>query len=292
MMKACVNGRLVDEGRATVSVLDYGLLYGYGLYETMRAENGVVFRLGRHLARLRGSAAEIDLPVTWKDSEIREAIRKTLNANKLRDAYVRLTVTRGASEPRLDLRKNVEPTIIVLCRPLPAGIGEKQRRGVKLQLSERYTRYSADVRSRVKSTNYLINALAKMEAGELGVDDVILLNEKGFVAECSTANIFLAKGGKLITPPVDSGVLPGITRGTVIEIAEEIGLKNEERKIKIEEIKTADEVFKTSAVMGVVPVVEVLGIGIAYEKPGMITKRIQAEYRKLIEKECQTQKSF
>jgi branched-chain amino acid aminotransferase len=286
-MKACVNGRVVEEKKAVVSVLDYGLLYGYGIYETMRAENSVVFRLDRHLARMRNGSRELNLQVPWSDAEIKKMIEKTLSVNKLRDAYVRLTLTRGAGEPRLDM-KATAPTLVIIVRLLPSDIEEKRRKGVRVKVSKKYFRFSKDVRSRVKSTNYLVNAIAKQEAAESGVDDMVLMNERGFVAECSTANIFLVVGGKIITPPADAGALSGITREAVIGIAKTLRLKVEEKAVSRKKLLGADEVFKTSAIMGVVPVTEVDGGKIGDGKIGGITRMIQAAYRELSEKECGT----
>jgi para-aminobenzoate synthetase component 1 len=168
-MKICVNGEIREEEEKTISPLDYGFLYGFGLFETMRAEKGRVRLLGRHLGRLRGSAEEIGIPLPYTDAEIEGMIASTLEGNRLADAYVRVTLTRGFGEPRLSFPKDVKPTLTVLVRMLP-----KAAPPARLAVSKKHGVYSKDIRARIKSTNYLVNALAKEEANRLGVDDVIL----------------------------------------------------------------------------------------------------------------------
>ena len=285
-MKACVNGRLVDEGDHAVSVLDAGLLYGYGIFETMLVVDGRVFRPGRHLSRLRGAAALVHIPLSWTDQELEEMIHSTLNANILDNAYVRLTVTRGVGEPRMNFTGDMTPSVIVLARGLPDGVWAKRPDGVRLAVSRNFSVYSLDLRTKIKSTNYLVNALAKQEAEALGVDDVIMLNEKGVVAECPTANIFAVSGGCIMTSPADTGLLPGVTREAVIEVARAAGVAFEEREITVAELVNADEVFKTSSIMGVVPVTEIDGRKIGGGRTGPVTRRLQERYRELIRKEC------
>lgn len=276
-MRSCVNGRLVDEGEPSVSPLDYGLLYGYGLYETMRADNGRVFRLRRHLARLREAAKLIGIPLKWTDAEFEAMIMETLKANCLSDAYVRLTVTRGSGEPRLSFPKDTRPTLIITARKLPDG----GMAAARLAVSRKFTRYSRDIRSGIKSTNFLINALAKAEATERKADDVILLNEKGDVTECSTANIFLVSDGRLMTPALGSGLLPGIVREAVIELAKEDGIPFDEREVPESELLRAQEIFKTSSIAGVVPVLELDGRPVGFGKPGKLTLELQKSYARL-----------
>ncbi|MDD5111667.1 MAG: aminotransferase class IV [Candidatus Altiarchaeota archaeon] len=284
-MKACVNGRMVGEKAPAISVLDYGILYGYGLFESMLAINGTIFRPDKHLLRLRKAGGVIRLPIPWADNELKQMLQKTLNVNKLKDAYIRLTITKGPGEPRLDSTiKN--PTLVIIARNLPKGIVEKKSKGVKLAISNLYRINSKDIRSRVKTTNYLLNALAKAEADALGANDVILLNEKGMIAECSTANIFTVSRGMLITPSVESGILPGVTRDAVIEIASKIGIKTIEKNLAASELTSAQEAFKTSSITGITPITQIDGKKIGNAKPGGITRKLQKEYDRLIKKEC------
>ncbi|MFH0862126.1 MAG: aminodeoxychorismate synthase component I [Candidatus Altiarchaeota archaeon] len=280
-MKAYVDGRMVDESEASVSPLDYGMLYGYGIYETMRADGGRVFRLGRHLARLREAARLVDIPLPWSDKDFREMIRSTLQENRLSDAYVRMTITRGSGQPRLDFPKDVKPTLIIIARKLP----DEDPAPARLAVSDKHTRYSKDLRSRIKSTNCLISALAKAEAADRKVDDIILLNEQGNVTECSTANVFFVFDGRLVTPPVDSGLLPGIVREAILELAAELGIPADVRDVYASELPNAQEMFKTSSIAGVVPVVELDGRTIGDGKPGSVAEKLRMSYIRLLTEE-------
>lgn len=280
MSKIVLNGKILDEASAHIPALDWGILYGYGIYETMKAVNGKVFKLDRHLSRLRAGAGEIRLPLPWTDNGLNEMINESLTVNNLTDAYVRLTVTRGLGEPGLKLTGKVNPNIIIITRPLPAGIKEKQEEGVKAAVTAKHVRCTGDVRCRVKTTNYLMNALAKLDADEQGVDELILLNEKGFVAEFSSANLFIVLNGKLFTPGLDAGILPGVTRETVLGLARENGIVAFEENITFDQLHSADEVFKTSAIQGIIPVVEVDGRAVGGGKPGEITRILQELYKK------------
>ena len=284
-MKACVNGRMIDEKMPAISVLDYGILYGYGLFETMLAVNGVVFRLDKHLIRLRKTGSLIQLPMPWTDNKIKQMLQKTLKVNKLKDAYLRLTITKGPGEPRLDSTVK-KPTLIIIARRLPKDLEEKKSKGVRLAISNLYRINSKDIRSKIKTTNYLLNALAKAEADTLGADDAILQNEKGLIAECATANIFIVSRGWLVTPSVESGLLPGVTREAVIEIAGKIGIKTIEKNLAASELTSAQEAFKTSSITGIIPINQIDGKKIGNGKIGKTTRKLQKEYDKLIEKEC------
>jgi para-aminobenzoate synthetase component 1 len=275
-MKACVNGEIVDENTAAIRPLDYGLLYGWGLFESMRAGNKGVFRLRSHLSRLRDAAGGIHIPLPWSDDEIRVMIDATLEANGLSEAYVRVTLTKGVGEPRLKFHDGY-PTIVVVARKLP-----DRRTSARLAFSARYSVYSKDPRTRIKSTNYLLSALAKAEARELGVDDVIWVNENGFVTECSSANIFLVCGGRLITPARESGILPGITRDSVIDVARDMGIPIEERLVERSDVMNASEVFITNSINGITPIIQLDGRNIGDGQAGKITMRINGGYLELV----------
>ncbi|MFH1788525.1 MAG: aminotransferase class IV [Candidatus Altiarchaeota archaeon] len=284
MTKIVYNGEVLDEASARLPVLDWGVLYGYGIYETMKAVNGRVFKLERHLSRLREGAGEIRLPLPWSDEEITDMVNKALSANNLSDAYIRLTITRGVGEPGLKLTGKINPNIIVLARPLPQDIREKREKGVRAAVTEKHVRCTRDVRCRVKTTNYLMNALAKLDAKDQGLDELILLNEKGFAAEFSSANLFIVSDGKLYTPPFEAGILPGVTRETVLELAVELGIESFEENISVDQLYSAEEVFKSSAIQGVIPVVELDGKPVGDGKPGETTRNILREYIELVER--------
>jgi branched-chain amino acid aminotransferase len=270
---AYVNGRLVAREEAVVSVFDYGLLYGFGVFETMRAYGGNVFKLEEHLKRLEDGARTIGLPPITLNFP--KAIRLLLAKNNLSDAYVRVTLTYGVGKARLAL-DGKNPTVVVFAEKLPEGIERKQRDGITAGISG-ITHYSKNPLAKVKSTSFLQAALRKREAKERKLDDVLVLNERKHLVEASTSNIFMVDDkGVLCTPKVTDGCLPGITRETVLDIAEEAGLKAVEKAITVQELFKAREVFLTNSVMEVVPVVKVGDISF---RIGRITRRIRGVYR-------------
>jgi len=271
-----VNGRLTPEDKANVSVFDYGLLYGMGVFESMRAYECRVFRLDEHLKRLRHSAGIIGLQVNGK--KVEAAVKATLQRNRLRDAYVRVTVTGGRGKTRLAFDKKQEPCVIVVAQRLPEGIEEKQRVGVKAGFSK-IMQYSRSPLCAIKSTNYLQTALRKKEAIDRGLDDVIVVNEEGRIAEASTSNVFMVdKKGVLATPKIEDGCLPGITRKTVLEAAGRLGMKAAEKTITPAQLMEAKEVFLTNSIMELVPVTAVEGKRL---NVGETTRTLQKEYRRL-----------
>jgi len=275
-MKVYVNGEFFDEGDAKVSVFDYGFLYGYGLFESMRAYNGKIFRLDQHVGRLFDSAKEIGMGLNVDEGEIKDAVKKTVEENGLSDAYVRVTVTHGKGGPRLEFPPDVDNSLVVFAREFSPD-AQIHERGIKIAVSEAVRPHSKF--SGVKSLNFLPYLMAKLEAKERGVDDVVLTNPDGTMAEASTSNIFFVSKGGLVTP--DSGILPGITRETVVEIAKKEGLSVEERRVLPNEIKFFEECFLTNSVMEVVPVVEIDGTIIG-SGPGEFTRKIHHLYRRLV----------
>lgn len=278
-----INGALVPREKATVSPFDRGFLYGYGLFETMRSYGGCVFRLDRHLARLMHSAEQFALAAGLDPAELEQAIYKTLAANKLSDARIRLTVSAGEGERGLVPPKVGTPTIIVVAER-PALPPQVYRKGVHAAIVQ-VRRNSLSPFSRIKSINYLDNLIAHSEAVALGADEAILLNERGFVAECSTSNIFLVVAGKLLTPSERSGILPGITREAVLELAQVMGIEAGEGEIPVADLIRADEAFLSASVREIVPIVSVGGKPIGSGKPGGVTKRLLTAYRELVEQE-------
>jgi len=280
-----LNGRVLDESEAMLPVLDWGLLYGFGLFETMRAYGGRVFRLEDHLRRLSDSAEEIGFPLKEGGDALARYIRLALSVNNLSDAFVRLTVTYGIGGPRLEFREDAKPNVFAVARALPENIVELQKKGVKLSVSGKFIRDPESPLTYIKSTNYLLNALAKREAQEAGAYDTLLLNTGGFVTETSTANIFIVKDGKLLTPPVTAGLLPGITRKTTLKLAKNDGIKAFEKNIALEDLAPADEVFITNSTLELIPVVSVDEKNIGSGKPGKTTRKLVEAYRKLVVEE-------
>ncbi len=245
-----LNGSLLPRSQARISPFDLGFLYGYGLFETMRAYSGRIFRLHRHMERLRESAALIGLPLDTLDME--GACYETLKANMLDDARIRLTLSMGEGEATPDLPASPKPTVLVIATgytPPPAWVYQQ---GFKAIVSS--TRQnSRSPLSRLKTANYLNNLLARKEAKEKGADEALLLNERGLLCEASTSNIFLVYRESLITPGVESGCLPGITRRVVMEIAREMGIGVAERDVQLEELEAADEAFLTNSLIELMP---------------------------------------
>ena len=276
-MKIYVNGEFLSEEDAKVSVFDYGFLYGYGLFESMRAYNGKVFRLDRHVKRLFESAKRIGMNLSVEEGEIRDAAQKTLEENGLSDAYLRVTVTYGKGGPRLEFSQNVENSLVVFAREFSPDASAYER-GIRVRVSEAVKPHSKF--SEVKSLNFLPYLMAKLEAKERGVDDIVLTNPDGTLAEASTSNIFFVSKGGLVTP--DSGILPGITREAVVEIAAKEGIQVDERRVLPNEMKFFEECFLTNSVMELVPVVEIDGNAVGSGAPGEITRKIHHLYRRLV----------
>ena len=286
-----LNGCLVPRSKAKLSPFDHGFLYGYGLFETMRAYGGHIFRLDRHLARLCRSAESLGLADKLAAFDLESACLETLKANKLNDARVRLTITAGEGDMTPDPSTCSSPTVLVTAKnliPLPP---ERYEQGFKAVLSS-LRRDSQSPLSQLKSTCYLNSILARMEAKAAGCDEAIVLNEKGYLAEGSTSNIFLVKKSLslkgrgqvrvLITPSLESGILPGITREAVLEIAQALNIKVEEREVELKELAEAEEAFVTNSVLEVMPLTWFAGKPIGSATAGQLTKNLMAAYRELV----------
>jgi len=276
-----INGALVPRGEAMISPFDRGILYGYGLFETMRSYGGRVFSLDRHLARLMHSADKIGLDASLDPATLRQAIHRTLEANKLMDARIRLTVLAGEGERGLAPPTSGMLTIIVVAEELVLPSPQAYEDGISAAVVS-VRRNSQSPLAGIKSIGYLDNLLAHSEAVAAGADEAILLNERGFVAECSTSNIFLVVEGRLFTPSAESGILPGITREVVLELAQGLGITAVAGEIPLAQLLRADEAFLTNSVVEVMPIVEVDGKSIGSGKSGEVTKRLMAAYRELV----------
>jgi len=276
-----IDGAYVPKEQASVSVYDHGLLYGDGIFEGIRAYNGRVFKLDEHLKRLEVSAKFLQLQIPLPPQELREAILETLRRNELRDAYVRVLVTRGEGDLGLDPRKCARPTLVIIAGSIQLFPGEVYEQGVELACAS-VRRPPPDVfPAQAKSLNYLNSILAKMEAIRQGFDEAIMLSVDGYVAECTGDNIFLARDGRLITPPAYAGILEGVTRAVVIEAAAPLGLEMEERLFTLVDVYGADECFLTGTAAEMVPVVKVDGRVIGEGRPGPITAKFSEYFRTL-----------
>ena len=273
-----LNGSLIPRSQAKVSALDYGFLYGFGLFETMRAYGGQVFRLESHLSRLVRSAELLGLPVGT--AELNDAVRDTIKANRLSDARIRITISAGEGEVSPDPGTCQKPTVLVLAERYQPYPQEVYQRGFQAVISS-IRRNSQSPLSRLKSSNYLESLLARQQARETGVDEAVCLNDKGLLAEASMSNIFLVNDGILRTPGEESGILPGITRGVILELALKLGIKALREDIRPSELFQAQEAFLTNSLIEVMPLTEIEGKPVASGRPGALTRRLLAAYRKL-----------
>jgi branched-chain amino acid aminotransferase group I len=276
-----LNGQILPLEQADISPLDYGFLYGYGLFETMRSYNGCVFRLQQHIARLEDSAKKLGIPTA--DYDLTEAVYKTLKANNLSDARIRLAVSLGPGGMTPNICDCKQPTILIttaVYKPYPQEVYDKGFKAVTSSL----VRYSLSPLAGIKSANYLENMLAKQEAVAADADEALLLNEHDCLAEACMSNVFLVLGDRLVTPSLESGILPGITRRAIIEIASDSGVAVSERDIFREELLQANEAFLTNSLMEIMPLTSIDGRPVASGKPGPITRRLMQAYRELVDR--------
>ncbi|MBI4396198.1 MAG: branched-chain-amino-acid transaminase [Elusimicrobia bacterium] len=280
-----MNGRLVPKEEAVVSVFDHGFLYGDGVFEGIRAYNGRVFRLQEHMDRLYRSARAIILDIKMSPEDLIQKVLETLRANQLRDAYVRLVVSRGTGDLGLDPRKCPEPTIIIIADKIALYPEECYSVGLDVVTVSTRRNSSQALSPNIKALNYLNNILAKIEANLVGVREAIMLNLEGFVAECTGDNIFYIKGDRLITPPTTAGALDGITRNCVMELAPSLGLKAEEKLFTPYDLYTAEESFLTGTAAEVIPVIRIDSRTIGSGKPGAKTQKLIRAFRDLTQKE-------
>ncbi|MDR3243237.1 MAG: branched-chain-amino-acid transaminase [Elusimicrobiota bacterium] len=282
-MKIYLDGNLVPKEEAKISVFDHGLLYGDGIFEGIRAYNGRVFRLTEHLDRLWDSAKAINLEIPISKAQMEKAIIDTLLANNLRDAYIRLLVTRGVGDLGLDPRKCLAPpSIVIIADEIALYPQEFFDKGMEVITASTRRVRPDSLSPNIKSMNYLNNILAKMEAIRAGLIEAIMLNSEGYVVECTGDNIFIIKDSILYTPPVSSGALIGITRNAVIELAKnKLMLIVKEELLTMYDVYTADECFVTGTAAEVVPVVCADMRKIADGKPGAITKRLMENFKNL-----------
>jgi len=280
--KVYIGGKLYDKSEAKVSVFDHGLLYGDGVFEGIRAYSGRVFRLEEHVARLFDSAVAIHLQIPMTREAMAAAINETLAHNKLTDAYIRVVVTRGAGSLGLDPRKTSDPQVIIITDAISLSPQELYEHGLKIITAATIRSHPNTVNPRVKSLNYLNNILAKMEGAQAGCLEALMLNHKGDVAECTGDNIFVVRKGEIHTPSIDSGILEGITRNAVIDLAREAGLKVTERTMDRYDVYTADECFLTGTAAEVIPVVECDGRPLGEGRPGPITRDLLKRFHELV----------
>ncbi len=277
-----INGKFFDKENAKISVYDHGLLYGDGVFEGMRAYSAVVFRLAEHLDRLYESARAIQLTIPMTPQALGEAVDATLAKNSLHDAYIRLVVTRGAGALGLDPNKTSDPQVIIIADSISLYPAEFYEKGLPIITASTIRNHPAALSPRIKSLNYLNNIMAKMEGLQAGCVEALMLNHKGEVAECTGDNIFIVKNGRLLTPPKDAGILEGITRNAVIELAKIAGIPVEEVAMTRHDVFIADECFLTGSAAEVIPVVNIDSRSIGDGKVGPITQQLLAAFKALV----------
>lgn len=264
-----------------VSVFDRGFLYGDGLFETMRSYGGRIFKLDEHLSRLFRSSKVLKIKMPYSKKELKRAVHRDLKAARIKDAYIRLTLTRGEGTFNFKHDSRMKPNVVVTVKEFKGYPDIFYFRGISAKISDiRQNEYSP--LSGIKSLNFLDHIIARMRAQDEGFYEAILTNTKGHVAEAATSNIFLVKRGMLLTPSLDSGILPGITRRAVIRIARKLGIRVAEKAITQKELAGADEIFLTNSLGEIFPVVRVGKIAIGNGLPGEMTKLLHAHYKKVI----------
>ena len=277
-----IDGEYYPKSKAKISVFDHGLLYGDGVFEGIRAYNGIVFKLKEHIDRLYQSAHAMMLQIPLTKEQVIEAVLETLRKNKMRDAYIRLVVTRGVGDLGLDPRKCPKATVIVITGVIVLHGDEAKMKGVTAFVSW-VRRHPVDATSHeIKSLNYLNSVMAKIEANSAGADEAICLDKNGFVAEGVGENIFIVKNGKVFTPPVCSGALPGITAQVVTKLATKLSHGVFESNITPYQLLNADEAFFSGTAAEIVPIREVNKRQIGDGKPGPITKQLIAAFQKVV----------
>lgn len=277
-----INGEYFSKDDAKISVYDHGLLYGDGVFEGMRIYGGKVFRLREHLVRLWESAASIGLQIPITMDQLTGDVNECVGRNQLQEGYIRLVVTRGSGALGLDPFRCSNPQIIIIADKISLYPEELYENGLELVTASTIRNHPAALSPRIKSLNYLNNILAKMEGLKAGCVEALMLNHVGQVAECTGDNLFIVKSGRLLTPPIDAGILEGITRNAVLELAVEAGIETLETTLTRHDIYIAEECFLTGSAAEVIPAVKLDGRLIGSGKPGPITRQLNEAFRKLV----------
>jgi branched-chain amino acid aminotransferase len=278
-MQIYISGTFFDKDQAKISVYDHGLLYGDGVFEGMRSYSGKVFRLAEHLDRLYESAQAIHLKIPIDKHQMASAVRETLDRNQLVDAYIRLVVTRGAGSLGLDPNRTSNPQVIIIADSISLYPAEFYEKGLEIVTASTIRNHPAALNPRIKSLNYLNNIMAKLEGLQAGCIEALMLNHKGEVAECTGDNVFIVKRGTLLTPPKDAGILEGVTRNAVLDLARAVSIPTAELPITRHDIYVADECFLTGSAAEVIPVVKIDSRAIGDGSVGPITKRMMRDFK-------------
>jgi branched-chain amino acid aminotransferase len=279
-----VNGRITPEHEAVISVFDHGFLYGEGIYETMRTYNRRPFLYDRHMRRLRRSARMIELPLPFADEELAAQIRDTQALARIDDeVYIRVLVTRGIGDLTYDPKATPDPSIIIIVKPQIEPPPDVYENGVRVVIVDIVRNHPDSVNPMIKSNNLMNNALAMQEALKSNGFEGVMRNYRGELTECTTANLFIVRKGVALTPPLEAGLLPGITREFLFDVGKKVGVDVREQVMRDEDLFSADEAFLTSTTREAVPIVTVNDRTIGMGKPGPITWKLLNEFRRFAE---------
>jgi branched-chain amino acid aminotransferase len=277
-----INGKYFSKDDAKISVYDHGLLYGDGVFEGMRIYSHKVFKLQEHLVRLWESAASIGLAMPMTIEQLTADVNECVAKNELEDGYIRLIVTRGSGSLGIDPNRCSDPQVIIIADKITLYPDEYYENGLDLVTAATIRNNPAALNPRIKSLNYLNNVMAKMEGLKAGCVEALMMNHKGEVAECTGDNIFIVQNDRLLTPPIDAGILEGITRNTVLDLAEDMGIATAETSLSRHDIFIAQECFLTGSAAEVIAAVRLDDRTIGDGKPGPITKKLNEAFRKLV----------
>ncbi len=279
-----VNGRITGDREATISVFDHGFLYGEGIYETMRTYHRRAFLYDRHMRRLRRSARMIELPLPFTDDQLAAQIRDTQAMAKIDgEVYIRVLVTRGIGDLSYDLKATPNPSIVIIVKPQEDPPPEAYDKGVRVVIVDVVRNHPDSVNPMIKSNNLMNSALAMQEALRTGAFEGVMRNYRGELTECTTANLFIVKGGAALTPPLEAGLLPGITREFLFDVGNDVGIDVREAVLRDDDLFGADEAFLTSTTREAVPIVTVNDRTIGKGTPGPVTKKLLEGFRRAAE---------
>ena len=281
-LKIWLDGKLVDQSDAKISVYDHGLLYGDGVFEGIRVYNGRIFRADAHLRRLYDSAKAIRLEIPLSPEEFLNAIQQTIKANNFTDCYIRAVVTRGIGLLGIDPYNCKNPSVFIITDSIQIYPKEFYDKGIALITSSIIRNHPQALSPRIKSLNYLNNILARIESHDAGATEAVMINHLGTVAECTADNIFIVRDGKVLTPTSTDGILEGVTRQAIIDLCGQMNIPCFERSIQRHDLYTADEVFVTGTGAEVAPVSKIDGRAIGNGQPGPMTKKLMAAFHRYV----------
>lgn len=281
MAKVWINKKLFDTNKARISIFDRGFMYGDGVFESMRSYSGVVFKIDEHLARLARDLKATGIKAPYSNGYLKKEIYRLLGVNKLKSAYIRLTITRGEGRFGVEYKDVLKPNTVIIAKEFDRYPDRMFERGISARVVSMRQNDLSPLCG-VKSLNYLNYILARFEAKEHGCDEAIVLNTKACVVEATTSNVFIVKGNTVATPPVTDGALPGITRTVVIKAAKKLGLKTIEKSLSYKDLMSSDEVFLTNSLAEVLPVTKIDRKPIGAGLPGHITNLLRTSYQGLI----------